>query len=83
MLTTPLQPFIFPPPSSSSPLPLPLPTISKTAPSDRPTKQHRHTKRIKNALELLVKLADQAVTPAEREEGEDVEREEVSCLKRS
>lgn len=75
MLTTPSQPYIFPPPSPNSPFPhLPTTTTSKKV-----RKQHRHSHKIKHALELLIKLSDQAVTPAEREEGEQhVEREEVS-----
>jgi len=61
--------------------PLPLPTLTTTR--NKTGKTHRHSHKLKHALELLVRLSDQAVTPAEREDGEHVEREEVSLYNKS
>jgi hypothetical protein len=81
MLNVPLQPFEFPPPTSRDPQSKTTNLHQQTLPKTT-AKPHRHSEKIKNALELLKTLSDQAVTPAEREEkedgGETIEPEEVS-----
>ncbi|GAA5911822.1 uncharacterized protein JCM6883_001279 [Sporobolomyces salmoneus] len=72
MLNVPLQPFQFPPPRTAGQerdavdKQLHQPSLSTRGP-----KPHRHSEKIKNALELLKTLADQAVTPVEREGSDD------------
>ncbi|GAA5931106.1 hypothetical protein JCM3775_000803 [Rhodotorula graminis] len=56
----PLEPVVFPPPSTSSSAPLPFPT--STAPSASSTRlrgSHRHARAARDALELVQRLADQ------------------------
>ncbi|GAA5925542.1 hypothetical protein JCM1841_006362 [Sporobolomyces salmonicolor] len=76
MLSAPLRPFVFPPPSSSStdnPTPLPS-AISAVRPGASIARAfHRHSEKIHDALDLLRRLSDQADAPAEGAEGEDNE----------
>ncbi|GAA6061331.1 hypothetical protein JCM10212_003221 [Sporobolomyces blumeae] len=67
MLSTPLQPFVFPPVSTSlndDPAPLPTP-IARPTSSSTSHRKHRHSDKVQRAIDLLRTLADQAVRPVE------------------
>jgi len=58
----PLEPVVFPPPSTSSASPAPLPFPTGTAPVTAPSRlrgSHRHARAARDALDLVQRLGDQ------------------------